>query len=221
MNDEQSRTPIADAVAARQVAARQAGQEPNAYAREQAHLAALGDPDLSARVGTPFPRAALIDVNGTPTTLEEALAGAPAVVILYRGAWCPYCNIALRTYQSELVGPLEQRGIRLVAISPQLPDGSLSMQEKNDLTFTVLSDPGNTIATELGVLTRPSDDALELQLEHGPDLAALNADGTPGLPLPTAAILDADRTIRWIDVHRDHTTRTEPDAILRHLEGIR
>jgi peroxiredoxin len=52
------------------------------------------------------------------------------VVVLYRGAWCPYCKITLRTYQSELVPELIRRGATLVAISPRRPDGSLTMLEE-------------------------------------------------------------------------------------------
>lgn len=214
MDDETIRTPIAD-----QVAALHAGRPETAFSREQELLSGSPVPDLSGRVGLPFPDAELLDAQGAPTTLAEAVGGAPAVVVLYRGAWCPYCNIALRSYQRELAGPLARRGIRLVAISPQRPDGSLSMQERNELAFTVLSDPGNAIAGRLGVLTRPADDALGLQLEHGLDLAAVNADGTPALPMPTTAILDSDRILRWIDVHPDYTTRTEPETILLQLAG--
>ncbi|MGH7746034.1 MAG: hypothetical protein ACREQ5_14860, partial [Candidatus Dormibacteria bacterium] len=43
--------------------------------------------------------------------------------VFYRGAWCPYCNIALRTYQAALVPELARRGVPLLAISPQAPDG--------------------------------------------------------------------------------------------------
>ena len=64
-------------------------------------------------------------------------------------------DLALRCYQEQLVPELAARDVQLMAISPQLPDGSLSMREKQQLTFTVLPDPGNEIATTLGVLTRP------------------------------------------------------------------
>ena len=101
-----------------------------------------------------------------------------SVLVFYRGAWCPYCNIALSAYQEQLLPVLAQRGVTLVAVSPQTPDGSLSMQQKNALAFTVVSDPGNAIAGRLGILTRPSDDARAAQLELGLDLAAVNADGT-------------------------------------------
>lgn len=56
----------------------------------------------------------------------------PAVIVFYRGVWCLHCNLALRTYQEQVAGELEQRGIGLIAISPQRPDGSLSMREKHE-----------------------------------------------------------------------------------------
>lgn len=90
----------------------------------------------------------------------------------------------------------------------------MSMQEKNELTFTVLSDPGNVIATTLGILTGPTADARAAQLSLGLDLTAVNADGTVGVPMPTTVLIGADGTIRWIDVHPDYTTRTEPAALI-------
>src|SRR5271170_3983030 len=100
--------------------------------------------------------------------------------------------------QQNLLPRLTGRGIGLVAISPQAADGSLSMQEKHDLSFTVVSDPGNAIARGLGILTRPSDEARAAQLQLGLDLTAVNADGSLTLPMPATVILDASRTIRWI-----------------------
>ena len=79
--------------------------------------------------------------------MYAAAGSGTSVLVFYRGAWCPYCNIALSAYQEQLLPQLTGRGIPLVAISPQKPDGSLSMQQKNDLAFTVVSDPGNAIAT--------------------------------------------------------------------------
>ena len=88
------------------------------------------------------------------------------------------------------------------------------MQEKNELTFTVLSDPGNQIASALGVLTAPTDDARDAQRALGLDLAESNADGTQGVPMPTVAFVDSKGIIRWIDVHADYTTRTEVADII-------
>lgn len=196
-----------------------AGQLPaevaEAFAAEQRDLAAAGHPSGVAQPGSRLPDGKLLDVAGEPATLAETLGGKPAVIVFYRGGWCPYCNIALRTYQAQLVPALAERGISLIAISPQTPDGSLSTKESKELTFTVLSDPGNQIAGQLGILTAPSDGTRAAQLQLGLDLTQVNADGTTALPMPTVVIADADGVIRWIDVHLDYTTRTEPGQVLQ------
>jgi peroxiredoxin len=213
---------IADRVAQLQSAI--AGHLPddalNAFAAEQAALQAGGLPDGIAAPGDAMPDAQLLDVHGAPTTLAKAVGGRGAVVALYRGAWCPYCNLTLRAYQEDLVPQLAQRDIPLLAISPQKPDGSLSTQEKNELSFTVLSDPGNQVAAALGVLTTPTDDARAAQRTVGLDLSEANADGTHGLPMPTVVIVDSAGIIRWIDVHPNYTTRTEVADIVDALSVL-
>jgi peroxiredoxin len=190
-----------------------------AFAREQAGLAA-SVPAGIAPVGTVLPDAELLDVHGAATTLYAAAGGGTSVLVFYRGAWCPYCNIALSAYQDQLLPQLTERGIRLVAISPQRPDGSLAMQQKHSLAFTVVSDPGNTIAGRLGILTQPSEEARAAQLQLGLDLTSVNADGTVALPMPATVILDASHTVRWIDVHPDYSTRTEPQQVLGALDHL-
>jgi peroxiredoxin len=190
-----------------------------AFAREQAELAA-SVPAGIAPAGTALPDAELLDVHGTATTLYAAAGGGTSVLVFYRGAWCPYCNIALSAYQAQLLPQLAERAIPLIAVSPQKPDGSLTMQQKNGLDFTVVSDPGNTIAGRLGILTRPSPEARAAQLQLGLDLTSVNADGTVTLPMPATVILDASHTVRWIDVHPDYSTRTEPRQVIDALDHL-
>jgi peroxiredoxin len=191
-----------------------------AFAAEQGRLDEAGQPSGVPGPGTPMPDGQLLDAHGNPATLSQARDGRDAVVVFYRGAWCPYCNIALRTYQRELAPDLEARGIPLIAISPQKPDGSLTVQETNDLTYTVLSDPGNQIARQLGILTAPSEAALAAQAKLGLDLTEVNADGTASLPMPTVVLVDAAGTIRWIDVHPNYTTRTEAPQIIEAVKTV-
>ena len=115
---------------------RPAGEPLSPFEEEQARLAAAAPPDGMLAVGSAITDVDLLDVDGAPTTLYKALGDTTAVVVLYRGEWCPFCSIALRTYQAELVPALDQLEAHLVAISPQRPDGSLSTKEKNGLSFT-------------------------------------------------------------------------------------
>ncbi len=202
------------------MATQPANEAMGAFGRERAELATAGLPAGIAPVGTVITDAALLDPHGAATTLYTATGTGPAVLVFYRGAWCPYCNITLATYQAQLLPQLAQRGITLVAVSPQAPDGSLSMQDKNHLAFTVTSDPGNSIAGQLGILTAPSMDVRAAQLQLGLDLTTVNADATVTLPMPTTAILDADHVLRWIDVHPDYSTRSEARQILDALDQL-
>lgn len=219
--EDSTRSTIADRVA--RLHEDLAGQIPDAaaaFGAEQADLAMAGVPPGSARPGDTLPDPELLDVHGVSTTLEAARDGRPAVIVLYRGAWCPYCNLALRTYQQDLVPLLDDLGIVLIAISPQKPDGSMTMQEKNELSFTVLSDPGNKVAAALGVLTAPAEDTPEAQRTIGIARTELNGDRTTGLPMPTVAAVDAAGVISWIDVHPDYTTRTEVADIVSALATL-
>jgi len=195
------------------------GEVMGAFSREQAALAAV-EPTGIAKIGTILADTELLDATAAATTLYAATGQATSVLVLYRGAWCPYCNIALSTYQAHLLPLLTDRGIKLAAISPQTPDGSLTMQQKHDLAYPVLSDPGNVIARRLGILTHPSGEARAAQLQLGLDLTSVNADATIDLPMPATLILDASHAVRWIDVHPDYSTRTEPRQILDALAQL-
>lgn len=213
---------IADQVAemGRAMAQEPANPAMGTFAAEQRTLRERGLPAGTAEPGTALPQAELLDATGASVGLYDVLGGTPAVVVLYRGVWCPFCNLALATYQRQLQPALAERGAQLVAISPQRPDGSLSMQEKHDLTFPVLSDPGNTVAGALGVTLEPGDDVLAAQRELGLDLSRVNADASATIPMPTTLVVDAGGTIRWIDVHPDYTTRSEVADILPALDEV-
>ena len=200
--------------------ATQADAAASPFAREQAALGFAGVPAGVAAPGVRVPDADVLDVDGQPRKLFDVLEGRRAVIVLYRGAWCPYCNLTLSTYQRVLLPQLRTRGVSLVAISPQNPDGSLTMREKHSLEFAVVSDPGNAVARALGVLTAPSDDVREAQLDGGLDLTQVNADATTELPMPTTVVVDAAGVIRWIDVHPDYSSRSEPAEIVAAVDGL-
>jgi thiol-disulfide isomerase/thioredoxin len=140
------------------MAAQGPGPTGGAFARDRADLAAGGVPARVVPPGAVLPGAELLDVHGAAITLEAVRSGGTSVLVFYRGSWCPYCNIALLAYQT---------------------DWSLTMQEKNSLTFAVVSDSGNGIGRRLGILMWPSGEAVRAaELPVGVDLTSLNADGT-------------------------------------------
>ncbi len=179
-----------------------------------------GVPSDVVKVGDTLAPFTLSDATGSSVSLADLVESGPAVIVFYRGGWCPYCNLALRTYQRELVPELPAFGARLVAISPQTPDESLSTVEKIELGFTVLSDPGSRVARSVGIVFQQADDVLEAQRTLGLDLASVNAEGSTQLPRPTVLIIDHDRVVRFVDVKSDYTDRTEVAEILGALADL-
>lgn len=188
------------------------------FADEQQAWRDRGEPDGIVRPGGRLEDFALPDATGSTVTLSELVSDGLAVIVFYRGGWCPYCNLTLRTYQSELLPELSRRRVRLVAISPQNPDESLSTVEKAELGFTVLSDAAAAVARRVGIAYTPEQDLLTAQRQLGLDLAQVNA--TVDLAIPTVLIVDSDRIVRFIDPHPDYTTRTEVQEILGALERL-
>src|SRR5277367_2769182 len=187
------------------------------FDRNIADLLDQGIPTDSIKAGDVLEPFTLADATGTPVSLNEIVESGPAVIVFYRGGWCPYCSLALRTYQQELLPQLGAFNARLVAISPQTPDQSLSTAEKAGLKFTVLSDPGSRLARRIGITFQQADEVLDAQRRLGLDLASVNAEASTELPMPTVLIVDPDRTVRFVDVQPDYTARTEVADILKAL----
>jgi len=191
------------------------------FAEEQAVLTAAGLPADVVTPGDQLPDAELLTADGERTGLHSALGEGAAVVVFYRGAWCPYCNITLRHYQAELLPRLRQRGAALVAVSPQTPEGSAAAATGGSLDFPVLSDPAGALIERLGLLTEPSSSARAAHTELGFDVADSNADGTAGIPFPTVLVVGPDRVVRFADVRVDYTTRTEVDQVVAAVDAAR
>jgi peroxiredoxin len=187
------------------------------FAADQAALAAGGVPAAAIALGDTLPAFALPDATGQTRTLDELTAGGPAVIVFYRGGWCPYCNLALRTYERDLLPQLSEYSARLVAISPETPDASLSTQERDELSYTVLSDAGAQLAQTLGITFDPSEEGLATQRNLGVDIRTTRADHGTLLPMPTVLIVDPDHVVRFVDIHPDYTGRTEVSEILTAL----
>jgi peroxiredoxin len=124
----------------------------------------------------------------------------------------------LRAYQ-HVLDEIESRGAALVAVSPMLPDESLSMAEKHELAYEVLSDAGNRVARDYGLVFRVLPEVRALY--EGPLDVALpeyNGDDSWELPVPGTFVIGRDGVVRYAFVEPDHTRRAEPAEVLAALD---
>ncbi|MHA7284087.1 peroxiredoxin-like family protein [Arthrobacter sp. TMS2-4] len=190
------------------------------FAMEQEELRRAALPEGIARVGEKLPEAVVYDDGGHPVPLREVLGAAAAIIVFYRGGWCPYCSIALQTYQRELSPLAETFGTRLIAISPQAPEIARSMASEKGLYLPLYSDAANSLASLLGIVTTPSPESTLARIALGVDVAGSNLGRTPTIPFPAVIVADATGTIRFIDVQVDYTNRTETSDIIDALVAL-
>jgi peroxiredoxin len=108
-----------------------------------------------------FPSITITPPDGAPLELPDALRGGYGVVLLFRGAWCPYCNAQLRAFQ-RAQDKLTELDIRVVALSVDDDATTRELIEKHSLTFPVgHSADARAVARETGAFV--NDDPLYLQ----------------------------------------------------------
>jgi len=176
--------------------------------------------ERAIRTGDEVPDFTLPDPQGRNVSLGALLEAGPVVVTFYRGGWCPYCNIQLRAYQA-ILPEISALGARMVAISPQLPDGSLSTAEANELTFDVLSDVGNRVARTFGLVWSLPEELRAALRSNNKALPDINGDDSWELPVPGTYVVARDGRVALAAIDVDYRNRLEPDAIVNTLRSLR
>lgn len=126
----------------------------------------------------------------------------------------------MQAYQA-ILPEIKALGASLVAISPQKPDYALTLAEKHNLGFVLLSDAGNKVARLYGLVFSLPEPLRQLYREKfGVDLRDYNADEAYELPLPGTFIVAPDGLIRLAFVDCDYTVRLEPAEIVKQLRHM-
>ena len=183
------------------------------------NLNASFDTSRVIKKGETLPAFSLPDATGNIISSADLLKKSPLLVTFYRGEWCPFCNEALIALQKH-VDEYHSRGAQFVAISPELPNSSLSVTEKHNLKFPVLSDRGNEYARKLGIVFKQSDTVRQPFNALGIDLNARNGDDSFELPIPLTVLVDRDATVRNVYVNPDFTKRLEPEEAIRWIDDF-
>ncbi|PUA19660.1 peroxiredoxin-like family protein [Glaciimonas sp. PCH181] len=172
------------------------------------------------KVGDVLSSFSLHEVNDGAISLDQLVADGPAVLIFFRFAGCPACNIALPYYQRNLAPELQKLGATLIAVSPQVSDRLIDIKVRHNFDFKVASDIDNALARKLGILYSYSQAARDASIASGKTIGEVVGTGTWELPMPTVLVIDQERAVRFIDVSPDWLVRTEADVILNAVRQI-
>ncbi len=182
-------------------------------------LKELGIEDGALKAGDMAIDFTLPNVHGKDIRLGELLEKGPVVINVYRGGWCPYCNLELRALK-EALPEIEAQGAQLIAIAPQLPDRSLDTAEKHQLEIEVLSDVGNKVSRQYGLVFTLPESLRPIYEKFNLDIPGYNGDDSFELPMPATYVIRPNGEIAFAFVNADHTRRMEPADIVEVLKNL-
>lgn len=157
------------------------------------------------------------DQNGNVVELKKLRQNGPVVLMFYRGYWCGHCNRQLGAFQESLDKVLE-KGASVIAVTPENNDGIEKTIDKNDITFSVLSDQDYSIMDSYDVrFLVTSKYNNKIKTFKGIGIGNNNSDEKPYLPVPATYIIGMDGNIKkaWFD--EDYSERPSIAEIIEHL----
>ena len=199
--------------------ARKAPQEKqDTYELGVEEVSTSGVLNSALNVGDIAPDFSLSNAVGDLVSLKQYLTQGPVVLTWYRGGWCPYCNLTLRFLQHYLPD-FQKYAANLLALTPELPDRSLSTKEKNTLGFQVLTDLNNAVAREFGLVFKLHPKVSDYYRDSF-DLRWYNGHDREELPLAATYVIDPQGVIRYAFLDADYRKRAEPKEILTALNQL-
>lgn len=186
-----------------------------------ASIASLQDYDKSniIRVGEKLPAFQLKNATGKEVESTSLLSKGPLVIVFYRGEWCPYCNFAIAGYQ-KLLPEFKARGVTVVGITPELPNGLLTMAEKHNLEFEILTDYRNEYARKLNIIYKQPDSMRTAFEQMKIPVWDKNDDDSLELPIPTTLLVDQKGVVQNLQADPDFLKRVEPSTVLEWVKDL-
>ncbi|WP_210249703.1 peroxiredoxin-like family protein [Neomesorhizobium albiziae] len=183
-------------------------------------LVETADRSAFVKVGDVVQPFELTEVDAGPLSLATILKNGPLVLIFFRFAGCPACNIALPYYNQHLAPELRKLGATLVGVSPQVPEKLRDIKDRHQLDFQIATDADNSLGRRFGILYSFDEPSRRASIEAGSPIGEVTGTGTWELPMPTAIVVDQAGTVRFADVSPDWLVRTEPADIIAAVRAI-
>jgi len=168
--------------------------------------------------GTKAPAFELADHNGKLVSSTELSTKGRLIICFFRGRWCPFCVGQLEA-MNLLIPEIQAAGASLIAISPQTVQQSFFMADQHKLQFPLLSDVGNDVARQFGLVYRVPEFQQAVYRRAFINLPLANGDESWELPIPATYLVERDGTVIYASSNPDYTERPEPGEILSAVKG--
>jgi peroxiredoxin len=158
------------------------------------------------------PDATLISADGTQQSLLDIISGKPAVLLFFRGSWCPFSTTSMRSMET-IRTDLASHGVAMVGITAQRHITLAAAAQRNALHYPLLTDPEQALTAAMGIRIPVIPDMVEMYQAQGFDLTKLNESADWSLPLEATFLVDADGIIQVANAYPYPNKRMEPEQI--------
>jgi peroxiredoxin len=171
-------------------------------------------------VGDPLPDFALEDGAGRLWTSGELLDRGPLVLALFRGGWCPYCELTMLALEDARPA-IEALGATAIGVMPGDRDLVARTMAKRGVCFPLLADPANGFARMCGLTYELSPGHIRIHRVRGRDLPAMHHEPIWRLPVPAVFVVEPSARVAFAFSDVDPSRWPDPDALLASLEDLR
>ena len=167
-------------------------------------------------VGSTAPDVRIHDMDGQSVQLSALISKQPAIVIFYRGSWCPYCTRHLAEL-GKIENEILKAGYQIIAISPDRPETIVETSEGEALAYSLYSDSSMEAAQAFGLAFQVDTATLEKYDHHGIDLEKASGQSHHWLPVPALYVLEKDGRIKFRYFDANYKERLSSEALLQAI----
>mgnify|MGYP001813357557 FL=1 len=188
-------------------------------------IAATAEEVQPLREGQDAPRFTVEAVDGEAVDFDPRDLQRPAIIITFRGGWCPYCNMHLSELRHVLpeINDLDVDVMFLSGDRAELLFASLDEETRKDIDgvgYKLYSDANASAAVAFGIAFRASDRTIQRRRDKGQDIDRSSMDLHAVLPVPSVFAIDSDGVIRFAYANADYKVRLPAGELLQVAEQI-
>lgn len=178
------------------------------------------------QAGDSAPRFTVQTVDDNRFDFDPRDLERPAILITFRGGWCPFCNLHLSELR-HAIPAISEMGVDVLFLSGDRPELLLRSlrRETQDaidgLGYTILSDANAQAAIALGIAFKASDQTIQRRLARGDDIKRSSMERHGVLPVPAVFVINRDGFIEYAYANPDYKARLSADELIAAADGIR
>ena len=165
-------------------------------------------------IGAKPPAFEAVSANGSVFHFDPENRTKLAVIIFYRGGWCPFCNLHWAELR-KIEGELRAMDVDMIFLSADQPSMLAEANEEEQKPgYHLLSDNHLEVAKKFGIAFHVDDAGVKNLLDHGHDIEAASGLDHHNLPTPAVFVVNTDGVIKFKFITPDYKVRLHNDVLL-------